>query len=284
MPRHRSPRACFSLLVACAALLVIATFSSPAAAQSPWMARDGEYTLMLEFLHPTIEGVNSELFSGAFFLAGRGRFSSSISVVGELPFARHKSTADFSSFETSSSSIGSPYVGLEMKLASGPAFLELGVRPPLASDSEAPATTTGLLADVTRWEAFFPDAFSVVGAFNVREVTPSKLAFRLRVSPTLVIPTDNSSGDEAILFAIYSFQVGYHGSMARIGAGMSGRSEITNEFFGLTNLGARSATQFEVHADFLSGQIRPGLDLHVPLGEFGEIVPAVLGASVTWTR
>ena len=282
MSCHRSPWTLIRILVA--VILALGAGSSVATAQSPWMARDGDRTLMLEFLRPNLEGTNSEVFSGVFALSGRSAVSSRVYVVGELPFVRHESTDDFSSTEISSSTIGNPYAGLEMKLASGPAFLELGVRPPLAADDEPTATLTGVLSDVTRWEAFFADAFSVVGAFNVREVTPSKIAYRLRLSPALVIPTDGGSGDETLLFAIYSFQVGYHGSMARIGAGMSGRSELTNEFFGSSNLGERSSSQFEVHADFLSGQIRPGLDLHVPLGEFGDIVPVVFGVSVTWTR
>ena len=284
--RSRSPRACFSLLVAGAALLVIATFSSPVAAQSPWMARDGQHTLMLEFLRPSLEGINSEVFSGVFALSGRGAVSSRVSVVGELPFVRHESTLEDPFFpeEFSSNTIGNPYAGVELQLASGPAFLEFGVRPPLAADDEPAATLTGIVSDLTRWEAFFPDAFSIVGAFNIREVTPSKIAYRLRVSPALVIPTDNSSGDETTLFAVYSFQIGYHGSIARVGAGMSGRSEVTQEFTGSGNIGARSFSQFELHADFLPGQVRPGLDLRVPLGELGTVVSMVFGASITWTR
>lgn len=275
----RSPRKHLFLLAAGAAL--IASLPSPAAAQSSWLARDGDQTLMLEFLGPTIEGTDSEVFSGALFLAGRGAVSPRISLVGELPFAHHESTDEFFSSTISSNTIGNPYVGLEMKLASGPAFLEFGVRPPLAADDEFPAVATGLFADVTRWEAFFPEVFSIVGAFNVREVTPSKIAYRLRVSPTVMIPTNDGS-DETMVFAVYSFQVGYHGTMARIGAGMSGRSQLSD--LDGTNVGAASFSQFEIHADFLSGQIRPGLDLKMPLGELGEGVPKVLGASITWTR
>ncbi|HKQ18393.1 MAG TPA: hypothetical protein VJW75_01475, partial [Candidatus Eisenbacteria bacterium] len=199
---RRSCSARSYLFLLAAGAVLIASLPCPAAAQSPWMARDGNQTLMLEFLGPSIEDIDQELFSGAFFLGGRGAVGSRIFVVGELPFVRHESTDEFFSSEISSSTIGNPYVGLEMNLASGPAFIELGVRPPLAADDEFPAVTTGIVADVTQWEAFFPEVFSIVGAFNVREVTPSKLAYRLRVGPAVMIPTNDGS-DETVVFAVY---------------------------------------------------------------------------------
>lgn len=291
MPRARhSPRFFFALL-ACV-VLALGAFSATATAQSLWMARDGEQTLMLEVLQPSIEGFDSEPFSAAFFLSGRGFVSPHLYVVGELPFARHKSTYNlFGTFDVSNSTIGSPYVGLELQLGSGPAFLEFGVRPPLVADDEFMATQTGKFADVTRWEAFSPRAFSILGAFNIREVTSSKIAFRLRVSPSLQLPTGNNNLSEAMLYGIYSFQVGYQGTKARIGAGMSGRSQITDEvdysmlgILGGENLGQRSSSEFGLHADFLSGHVRPGLDLHVPLEAMGENVPLVVGLSLSWVR
>ena len=43
-------------------------------------------------------------------------------------------------------------------------------------------------------------------------------------------------------------------------------------------------TETHIHADFLSGRIRPGLDLHVPLSGMSYYVSSVVGLSVTWTR
>lgn len=290
MPRHRSfLRFLFALLAGVA--LAGGAFPTAATAQSPWMTRDGDQTLTLEVLRPSLEGFDSELFSAAFLLSGRGAVSPRISVVGELPFVRHESTYEaFGPFDVSSSMIGNPYAGLELRLASGPAFLEFGVRPPLAADDEALATYTGNASDVTRWEAFTPDRFAILAAFNLREVTPSKIAFRLRLSPVLALPTGDNYYSETILYAIYSFQVGYQGSKARVGAGMSGRSQVTREVdqalfgFGGLNIGERSLSQFELHADFLPGHIRPGLDLHVPLDALSGVSSAVVGASLTWTR
>ena len=62
---------------------------------------------------------------------------------------------------------------------------------------------------------------------------------------------------------------------------MSGQALLTEDY---GNLGQRSRNQFEIHADFLPGAFRPGLDLRVPLGDEADLVPVVLGASISWTR
>lgn len=279
------------LLGVLTAVVVTAMIAPTATAQSLWMQRDGEQTLMLEVLQPSLEGFDAKPFSAALFLSGRGTVSPRISVVGELPFARHRSTyLIFGPAEYSSSTIGNPYAGLEVKLGSGPAFLEIGVRPPLAPDDEYPAVLTGRSADIGRWEAFDVNAFAVLAAFDIREVTPSKVAFRLRVGPSVAISTEN---EDDLFYANYAFQIGYQGSKARIGVGMTGRSQLNELSYvsydpylpgAASNLGQRSASQFELHADFLSGRVRPGLDLHVPLDGMGNYVPLVLGASISWTR
>lgn len=274
------------------AAALIAAVPLPAAAQSLWMQRDGDHTVMLEMLRPNIEDVNSELLSGAFFLSGRTRVSSGISLVGELPYLHHSSSflgTDINGFEitveTSSSTIGNPYVGMEARLGSGPAFLEVGGRPPLASNEEnyygePNAVLTGFLSDVTRMGAFLPDVASLQVGINLREVTDSKIAYRARLSPTVLIPTEGNGLDPE-LFAMYSFQIGYHGSLARIGAGMSGQALVTEDY---GNLGSRTRNRLEVHADFLPGPIRPGLDFQLPMGSEASLVPVVVGASVSWTR
>src|SRR6185503_7823805 len=97
MPRGSRNSSRPSLLHAAAAAALIAaaigaTIASPATAQSLWMPRDGDRTVMLEVLKPSLEGFDSKLFSAAFFLSGRVAVSPRLSVVGELPYVRHEST------------------------------------------------------------------------------------------------------------------------------------------------------------------------------------------------
>ncbi|MGH9389526.1 MAG: hypothetical protein ACRD1Z_07915 [Vicinamibacteria bacterium] len=273
------PTLALRALVCMLAVPLVAAPWTPAAAQSLWMPRDADHTVMLELLRPTWEPVDSDLLSGPLLLSGRTALSPRLAFVGELVYARLSGRNGLE--EISSSTIGNPYLGLEARIGEGPIFLEFGGRPPLASDDDEafPALITGLYTDVSRFNAFAPNAVSIQTAFNVREVTPSKIAYRLRFSPMFWKPTQG--GGDSELFAIYSFQIGYHGTKARIGAGMSGNVWITEDF---ENLGDRSSNQFEVHADFLSGSIRPGLNLHVPLSYTAGLVPAVVGANISWTR
>jgi len=278
-------------IVGILALASASTAPTRATAQSLWMQRGADHAVMLEMLRPNLEGVNQELFSGAFFLSGRTTLASRVTLVGELPYLRHASSFKSTDFlgteitvKTTSNTIGDPYLGMEARL-SDLAFLELGFRPPLASEEEFEAELTGYFTDVTRFGAFLPNVASIQAAINLREVTPSKMVYRVRLSPMVAIPTKDysdflSSGDTEV-FACYSFQIGYDGSTARIGAGMSGLAQITEDY---PNLGARTRNQFELHADFLRGAIRPGLDLHLPLGDEASFIPDVLGVSVSWTR
>jgi len=252
------------------------------------MAREGDHTVSLEMLRPSLEGVDAKFLSAAFFLSGRMLVADHVAIVGELPYVSHKSTqmgTDFNGFEIlqefSSTTIGDPYVGLETRAESSPIFAELGARIPLASEDEVEAVLTGFVADVVRQDAFLPKVVSINAAFNLREVTPSKIAYRLRLSPVLAIPSKDATFEDPEVFAVYSFQIGYHGPLARVGGGMSGRALMTDNG---GNLGDRTLNQLELHADFLSGSIRPGLDLRLPLGTLSEFVPVALGASLSWVR
>lgn len=281
------PTIALHALVGILALVLAGVAPAPVAAQSLWMQRDADHTVAFEFLRPSLEDYDSDVLSGAFFLSGRAALSPRIAIVGELPYVSHSSTlrgTDFLGNEitvsTSSSTIGNPYVGMEARLGNGPAFLELGARPPLASDEEFEAFLTGFTSDVTRTMTFLPDVASIQVGINLREITPSKLAYRVRLCPTVAIPTGDNNADTE-LFTMYSFQIGYHGSAVRVGGGMSGEALVTEDS---GNLGSRTRNQLEIHADFLSGPIRPGLDLHIPLGNEADLVPDVVGLSVSWTK
>jgi len=288
-------RTLFAVLAFIAAMTLT---SPPAAAQSLNLPRDGDHAIMFERLRPNMESIDSDFLSAAYFLSSRWAVSPRIAVVGELPYARQDGLQnDFYydgyfgyqySTAVSGSTIGNPYIGMEARVASGPVFLELGVRPPLASEDEIGAVATGVVSDLTRWDAFLPDVVSIQTAFNVREITPSHVVYRLRLSPVITIPTDGGIYDEDTggagdteLFAVYSFLIGYHGSKARFVAGTSGRALLTDDY---ANLGRRTENQLELHADFLSGSIRPGLDLFLPLGTASNVVPVVLGFNIAWVR
>jgi hypothetical protein len=70
------------------------------------------------------------------------------------------------------------------------------------------------------------------------------------------------------------------GGWTRIGSALSGQVYLTSEF---GNLGSRTITQFEFHADFGGGRIRPSAELRVPFGRPVEgFTSSVVGLSLAF--
>ena len=261
-------------------------------AQPFWIPRgdEGKHAVLLEFLRPSIEDVDRSFLSATYFLSGRFAISPNLHLVGELPYANYKATFEGTdingnaiTIEESGSTVGNPYLGIEASASGSPIFAELGVRIPVVDENEPEASIIGYVSDVTRADAaFLPKAVFVQGAFNVREVTDSNMEYRVRLSPVLLISTDDSFySDGAELFGVYAWSIGYHGRILRVGTGLSGRFLLTEDS---GNLGERSLNQLDLHADIGSWSLRPGVDLHLPLGSLAEAVPIVLGASVSWSH
>jgi hypothetical protein len=261
----------------------------PVAAQSIWIPRDRDLSVTLEAVRPNLEDTNEAAFSTAMALTGRVPIGSRLWFVGEVPYVRIGASATkpspdpyaYSYTPDEGGTIGNPYLGLEFHSA-GPVFGEFGIRPPLTSSKaqRMDAVELGLVSDFTnRFEAFLPKVFSVHAAVNLREATGSHIAYRLRLAPALTIPTEGAT--EAELYAIYSWQIGYEGTNARIGSAISGRTLLTEDY---ANLGARSVTQLEFHGDFGAWPVRPGMSLRLPLGEMGHDVSAIWGFTVSYSR
>lgn len=257
------------------------TFASPmpsADAQSIWSPRDQDHAIHLEALHTSFEDVDTDLATGAAFLGARFSLTPSATLVFELPYARVDATIEgFGSFDVNSSTVGNPYGGLEVRMGESGFFAELGARAPVTSDEEGDAAITGTYADRSRFHAFIPDYLSLQGIFNLRQVTPSGVLTRLRFGPVLMLPTGDSGFNDTELFAVFAWQIGYEGASVRVGSAISGTSLLTEDW---PPLGTRTLTQFELHADFGSGTIRPGVDLKLPIGPAATDVSLVYGISL----
>ena len=254
-----------SLLIAFGFAFAAAT----ASAQSLWMPRGNDHGVMIEVVKPSLDGVDEKFASLATFIATRTPPSSGISLVAEISFAR-SAISTVTSF-----TFGNLYFGMEAGGRSTPLFGELGIHLPTAAGADGDAWITGLVSDLTRREAFFNNVLSVNAALNARRVTSKGVFYRLRLSPVLTIPAEELGDPE--LFAVYSGQIGYEGSALRLGVGLIARTLVTED---IGSFADRSETQAEFHADFGSGAARPGFDLKIPLGDLGETVPVVVGASL----
>jgi len=256
----------------------------PASAQSIWMPREGKHVNMLEFLHPSEDHIDSDTFTGGFFLSGRTAISPSLTFVDQVPFAHHSAVRTyydgtingFVTADVRESMVGNIYLGIEGTPRTSRIFGEGGVRLPLASIEKPFAAGAGALADVRRAQAFFPKTISLESAVNFWSGPDTELHYRLRISPVIEFDREEATSR---LTANYSGQIGYHGSALRLGTAISGRVAITNSYGPLTS---RSLNQIEFHSDFLAGPLRPGIELKIPFGRLSQGVGTVMGASLIW--
>ena len=262
-------------------LAVFTLGSSAAHGQSLWIPRNHDTVVLLEVFRPEFDDnlAIQEEPTGALFLDVRHAFASGTAIVAEVALSRFRGTFDtggFFPFYRTETEFGNPYVGVEIGGDDTPVFGEVGVRLPVGSENQPGTLLTGIASDVTRWDAFVDDYVTVRGCFNLREKTDAGITARLRFGPVLFVPTESNLDTEA--FGVFAWQIGYEGRALRAGSALSGIIHFSDPS---GNLGSRARTQVELHADFGSWRIRPGLELKLPLGLDGYYVPLVLGLSVS---
>jgi hypothetical protein len=255
-------RPLLALTLACAALV-----PGTSSAQSPWLDRGHDHTILLEGQKPIYPFDGESFFTTTWFLDARVGLAPRVHLVCELPWAH------FARRSLSESQLGNPYLGFEYGSGGRGASGELGFHlPAVSGDAESAPVLSGIFSDVDRWEAFWPDLIGVSGAVDYRYVAPSGVTLRGRLGPSLWIPSQGAG--DAELFAIYGGWVGFDGRLARIEAGWSGRVFLTGEgVFSEENLNHQLAAS----ADFGSGRVRPGLHARLPLGDLSNTVDAVVG-------
>jgi len=267
-------------LAATLTLATLAALAPGAAAQSIWLDRVSPKTLHLEIAKPLYEDAEDVDFMTAnWSLSGRFPIGATLHIVGELPYARIGFDSDFA--DESSTTIGNLYAGIETHVAEGNgAWFEAGVRVPTASEADEndegnAATFTGTFVDVDRWEAYglSSDAFILHTAVHGRTDPVGKIGVDVRLAPNLWFGGDLD--DDAELFLVFGAQVLYHGTSVRAGAGITGRTWVTEDE------GGTSAHQVEAAVDVLSGRVRPGMTLRVPINEYDFIEKdAVIGLTL----
>jgi hypothetical protein len=246
-------------------------------AQSLWLDRDHPTTILVEAVHVDVDQTDERFLSGVAFLDIRHEIIPGTAIVGELAYTRFaRSREEFLVTPTSESSIGNPYVGVEDSGNQSPFFGEFGVRIPLMKEKVG-AEFTGLFSDLPRSWAFIPNTVPIQAALNLRTPRTSEIRARLRFGPTFTIPT--KSGLDSDLYGVYAWEMGYEGRSVRVGSALSGWVLFTGDF---GNLGSRTVTQFEFHADFGAGKIRPGAVVRVPSGVASDYASSVVGLSLAY--
>lgn len=273
------PRAGLITFVVAAALT-----AHPAAGQSYLLPQTPEKGIWLEATHPEIQdsfGEEITLPSSAWFLSGRYPFTARLSGVAELPFAYGSLKGDSGSSLDGKSVFGNPYVGVEFTLNEVVSF-EGGVRAPLTSaDEQSFGDVVGVLGDLMRMEAFVMDVFPVSAAVNLHHTVGAGITLRGRLGATSLIWTGDDEIGESLTLMDYGAFAQIPVNRARLGAGIAGRWDLTEEEGGFSE---NSLHHLGLSADYAFGRFRPGIMVRVPLDEdYRDVVSASVGLYVQMT-
>ncbi len=250
-------------------------------AQGIGTVANGDNTVAIEILKPNFDGDDGTKFlTSAWFLSSRWRVSPSLRIVGELPFAYASVKDPFLGGSESAAAVGNPYVGIEVGSRDSRVSFDFGVRAPLADEDQDIALATGLAADLDRWEAFLPEVLPITGIVSYRYRDPSGFGIRFRGGPALWLNVGESDADPE-LFALYSGQVMYENRRVSLAGGLSGRAIVTE---GDLDFGQRTIHQLGLGAAVALGQVRPGIQLLVPVDdEWSDLVDYSVGLTLSVT-
>jgi len=246
-----------------AMLIVILILPATLPAQSFWLERNNGKSFLLEIFKPTLHRgiyngviypVDYSFETFALFLSLRQPIGSKYFLVAELPFAHAafdtKIDRPFSFYRHSgaSSTIGNPYIGLELGSLSSLIFPENGIRPqpkstffsrlssrifpeigirlPLAKTFNNYASRVGEVVDFDRNEAFEERYVAVKAMINYRSKRTEGLTFRARVGAMILRDTDRSSNEYwysrgTDLDYLVNAQVGYETARMSLGVNLS---------------------------------------------------------------
>jgi hypothetical protein len=264
----------------CASAILALTAATAASAQTIWTPIEHRLSVNVEALHPRFkldQGAEASALSGAVFVTGTIPVAEHGMLVIELPFAR--SSIAVAGESSSNSSIGNPYVGLQIGTgtASRGFVGELGIRPPVVGDNDAEAGATGIFTDLDRQEAFINNLTAFSGAANVY-ARGVHTGGRLRLGLTEQFLGQDVVDYETILNygALGSVDV----DRLRVGAALTGRYLLTES----GSFGARSFHHAAASANMSFDQFRPGLFVRVPFDkDIREVVPSTFGITLECT-
>jgi len=255
-----------------AATLILGLLASaPSYGQSFWTGRSIGDGITLEVVRPDLKDVELTSPSLAYYISLRHALSPAVRLVGELPFSYVGFEDEALDEDHGGMLIGNPYLGAEYTPESF-FSLEAGFRLPLTDDSKW--RMLGMYGGIDRIDAF-QDVTPIYSRANFRWALPdSRVAVRLNAGPSVWL----QSGDDPDVLLGYGGQLWYQGGSFEIGTGLSGLFIATTS----GSVGERSWHQLGFSADVVSGSVRPGVNLRLPIGEnMNDVLTYSLGLHVT---
>lgn len=263
--RHRFHSWLALLLLGCA---------TPAAAQSIWTGPPKHAsTASLEWLKPTFDqGDDISFFTSSLVLSGQATLTDRLMVVGEIP-ASHVHAGN-----QGASSVGNPYLGIELRGHDPSIFMELGLRLPIADDVDVLPAAIGSLIDLNRFGAYAVNVLplQLVGNYHCAP-RASNVSVRVRGGPETFLPVAQNAGSAMIL--TYGVQGWYSGAQVAGGGGLTGRWAVTQRGAGFRESSFHQAT---VTVRGIFGRVRPAVLVRVPVDDpLTDVFAATVGVTVT---
>lgn len=263
-------------LAAALAVATLAVSTADISGQSTWTLRETRAAVELEVFRPDFsDELDFAFATSAGFLSGRLPLGASWAVSADVPFSR--AGWDGVGGSGSSSLVGNPYLGVEWA-ASSSLTTELGVRIPVGEledlDDLLPVLV-GTAGELGRMEAFVPQTLGIYATADYRRPLSDILTLRLRGGPGFL---GGDGGPEDLLVG-YTGQLWYGEDRVKVGAGLAGRANLTTD----DEEGERALHQAALSAEYRIGQVRPGLQLRVPLDEsVRDASTYTLGITLAW--
>jgi hypothetical protein len=270
----KSPRFIFLLALGASVLWL----AQPVVAQSYLLPSAPEKGVWIEAAHPNLKGFfEVTLPSTIWFASARVPVTPQVGVVVELPFAYARmDSTPFGGSAESNTVLGNPYVGAEYAF-SRQLSVQLGLRAPVTTAGpESWADVIAVLANLQRMEAFLENVLPVSIAASFQQAVADGFSVRSRAGVTQAFYIGDDDGEAATLLDYGVFGT-YSVSVARFGAGLSGRWDISGD----EGFSDNSFHLLGFTADAGFGRFRPGLSVHIPLDEdYRQFLGSTIGAYV----
>ena len=239
---------------------VLAAGSTPLSAQIVVAPQPGRYGVSVEAMRPELKAIDgiTDSNGATMFLSGHAELKPGARLQIEIPFVYSKLTENGAS--ESSSSIGNPYLGLQLQKKW--LTVNVGGRAPLASTGEF-APFVGMVTDLDRFEAFIPDMGTLTGVARVEGITSAGFAVAGFGGPAYMIYTGDETDVDNETTVIYGVEASYRATRVHAGARLSGRYIATED----GSFNERSTHQVGLFASLGSGSIRPTLQFRIPIDD-----------------
>jgi hypothetical protein len=239
--------------------------AAPAAAQDPSWGGMRDAGVEVTMMKPSFDDDEFGFATGVLAASARFRLSPSALLVTDLPIAR--GTLDRPGDTAgSSSTLGNPYVGIELQRPSGWSWAT-GVRIPIQREfgDDDYATGIGFLTDVNRGEAYVSKVLALSGSVRYDVRSTEGFTARFQLGPIVDVPLgDDSDMEDVELNAAYAAALGYAISRLELSGGWVGRAILSESDLGD---GGRSVDQLFGELVLGGGRVQPTLGVRVPLDE-----------------